>query len=292
MMPAALQLPEVDVEQLSELSGVIRWTGVIASVGVVVAALLVLKLVNGAVERMSDSFAQWRMFLHKARALVHFAVYLGTGALVILLSFRLSGPLLTFLGGTAAVALGFAFKDLVASLVGGITIMIDRPFQVGDRVSFGGYYGDITSIGLRSVRLQTLDDNTVTVPNSKFISDITSCGNYGALDMMVLVTFYVGVDQDVRRARELFREIALTSRYVYLAKNVDVTASQVQLDNCVAVKLTLKAYVLDIKYEKAMETDITLRVLETFAQRGIQAPAVLHRTAEDVRAAPGSAGSR
>ena len=41
----------------------------------------------------------------------------------------------------------------------------------------------------------------------------------------------------------------------------------------------LKAYVLDIKYEKAFETDVTLRVLEVFAEKGIQPPAVLHRSA-------------
>jgi small-conductance mechanosensitive channel len=280
MMIALLQIPEVDLEQLAQVDDVVRWAGVLASVAVVAGALLLLQLVNRVVESMSETFAQWRMFLHKVRALVHFFVYLSTGAVVIFLSFRLSGPVLTFLGGTAAVAVGFAFKDLVASLVGGITIMIDRPFQVGDRVSFGGYYGDITSIGLRSVRLQTLDDNTVTVPNSMFIADITSCGNYGALDMMVLVVFHVGVDQDVRRARELIREIAITSRYVYLAKAVDVTASEVELNNTLAVKLTLKAYVLDIKYEKSMETDITLRVLETFAKEGIHPPAILHRNTE------------
>lgn len=45
----------------------------------------------------------------------------------------------------------------------------------------------------------------------------------------------------------------------------------------------LKAYVLDIKYEKAFETDVTLRVLEVFAEKGIQPPAVLHRSAVDLR---------
>ena len=46
---------------------------------------------------------------------------------------------------------GFATKDLVASLVAGLLVMFDRPFQVGDRVWFGGEYGDVLAIGLRSV---------------------------------------------------------------------------------------------------------------------------------------------
>jgi len=274
------QLPEVDVEQLSQLTGVIRWAGVLLSIVLVAASVLLLRLVDGLVERTSESFAQWRMLLNKARALIHFSVYLLTTLLAVLLSFRLSGPVLTFLGGTAAVALGFAFKDLVASLVAGVTIMVDRPFQVGDRVTFGGYYGDVTSIGLRSVRLMTLDHNTVTVPNSMFFTDITSCGNYGELEMMVVIDFHVGADQDVRKARELIREVAITSRYVYLAKDIDVVASQEVFEGCVAVKLALKAYVLDIQYEKAMVTDVTLRVLEVFGREGIHPPAILHRSVD------------
>ena len=71
-----------------------------------------------------------------------------------LLSLRLSEQTLALIGGALAFALGFAAKDLVASLVAGFMIMADRPFQVGDRVNFGGAYGDVTAIGLRSVRIR------------------------------------------------------------------------------------------------------------------------------------------
>jgi small-conductance mechanosensitive channel len=272
------QVPELDVEQVTAVLHLIRWSGVAASAVVLLIAIVLLRVMDQIVERLSENFAQWRMFLNKMRAVFHFTVYLLTGMVIVMLSFRLTDQILTLLGGTAAVAIGFASKDLVASLVGGITIMADRPFQVGDRVSFGGFYGDITAIGLRSVRMQTLDDNTVTIPNSKFFTDITACGNYGQLDMMVVINFHIGTDQNVRRAREVIREIAATSRYVYLAKNIEVVATQVLIESYVAVRLMLKVYVLDTRFEKAMETDITLRVLEAFAEMGFQPPAILHRS--------------
>jgi len=276
------EVPKLDLEQLSALSDLIRWSGVLTSAVVLVAAWILLHLADGIVERLGENFAQWRMTLNKLRAVYQFATYLITTIIVLLLSLRLSGPVLTFLGGTAAVALGFAFKDLVASLVAGVVIMIDRPFQVGDRVSFGGYYGDVTAIGLRSVRLETLNDDTITIPNSKFFTDIASSGNYGELDMMVVVDFHVGADQDVRRARDLVREIAITSRFVFLEKEVMVTAAQVIVENYIAVRLRLKLYVLDTRFEKELETDITLRVLEAFAGEGIEPPAVFHREAKHV----------
>jgi len=49
------------------------------------------------------------------------------------------------------------------------------------------------------------------------------------------------------------------------------------VENYVALRVRLKIYVLDTKYEKALVTDITLRVLEAFDAEGIQPPAILHR---------------
>lgn len=45
------------------------------------------------------------------------------------------------------------------------------------------------------MRLQTLDDNTVTIPNNKFLNDSTSCGNHRQLDMQVVMDFLIGIDQ-------------------------------------------------------------------------------------------------
>jgi small-conductance mechanosensitive channel len=175
------------------------------------------------------------------------------------------------------VAIGFGLKDLAASVLAGFIIIVDRPFQVGDRVSFGGVYGEITAIGLRSVRLTTLDDNVVTIPNNKFLTDVVSSGNWGALEMLIQLDFFIGTDQDIVLAKRLVEESITSSRYVYNRKPWVVLVSQVAVENCFAVRLRAKAYVLDVQYEKAFETDVTTRTLESFALHGIQPPAVLHR---------------
>jgi small-conductance mechanosensitive channel len=267
----------VDQETIGQFANLIRWSGVVTSLFVIAGAWLALRLMRGFVEQLSEQFTGYRLLLHKLATFAQFIIYLGTGAAVILLSFRIDDKVLALIGGTAAVSVGFAVKDVVASFIAGIMIMIDRPFQVGDRVSFGGEYGDIQSIGLRSVRMQTLDDNTVTIPNNKFLNEITSNGNYGALDMQVSVDFFIGVDQDLRVARRLVNEAALTSRYIFLEKPVTVAVSQVLQDSYVALKITCKAYVLDTRYEKAFSTDVHVRVWQAFRDRGIAPPAILHR---------------
>ncbi|CAM4269259.1 Small-conductance mechanosensitive channel [Novosphingobium lubricantis] len=263
---------QVDVSQLGSF---VRWTGVATSLIVIAGAWVLLRLLAGFVSQFGTQFAARRLTMQKIATIAQFLIFIATAAIVLALSFRIDKTVLTLIGGTAAVAIGFAMKDLVASFIAGIIIIMDRPFQVGDRVSFDGFYGDITAIGLRSVRLQTLDDNTITIPNSKFLSDISSSGNYGALDMQVVIDFYIGADQDIDRAREIVNEAALSSRYVFLAKPVVVLVTQQIVQNLVTVRLRLKAYVLDTQHEKAFETDITLRCLRAMRENGITPPQML-----------------
>ncbi len=272
----------VEPGAVSQFARMIRWTGVFTSLFVILGAWIVLRVMNDFVERISQQFATRRLLLQKLATITQFVIYVGTGLTVIMLSFRIDERVLAVIGGTIAVSVGFAIKDLVASFIAGIMIMLDRPFQVGDRVSFGGEYGDITSIGLRSVRMQTLDDNTVTIPNNKFLSEITSNGNYGALDMQVAMTFDIGVDQDVTQAREIVTEAAVSSRFVHLPKPVVVHVGQLIHQNHVAMRLTLKAYVLDTKHEKNFQTDVNLRVFEAFRSQGVLPPAMLHRGIDPV----------
>lgn len=274
-----------DAPDVAQLANFVRWGGVLVSIVVVAAGMIVLRLLGTSAERLGRRFAARRMLIQKIESFLRFGLYITIGAICLGLSFRLDSTALTVIGGALAFAVGFAMRDLVAAFIAGITIMFDRPFQVGDRVEYAGQYGDIVAIGLRSVRMNTLDHNVVTIPNNKVLTDVTSCGNYGALEMQVPMDFYVGVDQDVRLACELVREACLTSRYVYLDRDVPVLAKQVVVDSHVAYAIKARPYVLDTKYEKAFETDVHLSVREAFLEHGIQPPAVLHRTLESLKAA-------
>jgi small-conductance mechanosensitive channel len=268
---------ERPIDSVRVLTDMVRWSGVVSSAFVIAIATLILRMTNRGVEGLGKAFVDSRLTLQNVQAFFRFFVFFATAAIVILLSFEISEEVLAVLGGTAAVAVGFAMKDLVASLVAGVMIMFDRPFQVGDRVTFGGQYGDILSVGLRSVKLRTLDDSVVTIPNSLFLNEVTSCGNYGVLNMQIMIDFLIGIDQDVNRARALVREAAVTSNFVYLANPVEVLVAQVFEHGQAALRLRLKIYVADTMFEKALETDITLRVMEALRVEGIRPPEILHR---------------
>jgi len=266
-----------DAPDLTKLAGFIRWGGVLFAVLAIGAAMVALRVISDLAERLSKRFANRRPTIQKYESVARFIVYIAAFAISVSLSVRIDATTLTVIGGTLAFAIGFAMRDLMAAFIAGITIMFDRPFQVGDRVTFAGEYGDVLTIGLRSTRINTLDHNIITVPNNKVLTDVTSSGNWGALEMQTPFDFYIGVDQDLELAAELIREACLTSPYVFLERPVPVLLKQVILHDYVAMHIKARPYVFDCKYEKPFETDVHLRVAKAFREHGIQPPAVLLR---------------
>ncbi len=244
---------------------------------VLVVSVVLVVLLRRALDGLGNRFPDKRLLISQTGSFLRFGVYL-LGFLGMAVSvLKLRQEVLIALGGTLAVAVGFALKDIAASIVAGLIILIDRPFQVGDRVTFESYYGEIRHIGLRSVKLVTLDDTLVTIPNGKFLTDVVASGNAGEVEMMLQVDFHIGVDQDVALAKTIVREALTASRFVHLKKPWAVLVNQVIVENYLAVRLRAKGYVLDVRFEKAFETDLTERVLEGFHEAGIRPAAVLHR---------------
>ncbi|WP_286817170.1 mechanosensitive ion channel family protein [Desulfobacter sp. UBA2225] len=69
--------------------------------------------------------------------------------------------------GTLGLALGFAFKDYVGSLIAGIVTLYEQPYRLGDWISVDEVYGEVKSIGMRSYEILTPDDTVVVIPHLK-----------------------------------------------------------------------------------------------------------------------------
>lgn len=255
----------------------VRPGGALPALLVLAVAWFAARIVSNVFERLGARFTEHRLTLHQIKAILRLVLYLAAIGAALGLVFQLSDQALLALGGTIAVAVGISLRDLVASIIAGITILIDKPFQVGDRITYAGTYGEVVEIGLRTVRVVTLDDNLVTIPNNKFLSDVVASGNAGALDMLVQMDFFVGIDQEVSVAKRIVGEALASSRFTYLKKPWTIVVSEVQQNDFIAVRLRAKVYVLDVRYEKALETDVTERVLDAFRKAKVRGPAVLHR---------------
>lgn len=265
-------MDNAQMDQLGQFFQLFNLQKIVLFVLSLVALIFMVKVVNYLSDKIEKMFPSRRLVVSQIETIITFFSYI-VG--VNFLFFSIIQPpkeLLLAAGGSIAVAVGLSLKDIVASIIAGLILLFDRPFQVGDRVSFEGEYGEITSIGLRAVRMVTLDDNLVTIPNSKFVTEAVSTGNAGALDMMVVVKFYFDTTVDLESAKRSLRDIISTSRYVYLKKPIILTVVEEMNMGRPVLVLTGKCYVLDVKYEKALETDLYSRASLIF--RGLPRPKV------------------
>ncbi|MAD19509.1 MAG: hypothetical protein CMJ52_04720 [Planctomycetaceae bacterium] len=87
------------------------------------------------------------------------------------------GPLLAAVG-IGSFGFAFAFKNSLENLFGSVTVILDRPFHVGDWVVIDGVEGNVETVGLRSTRVRTFYNSLVTIPNANLITN--KVDNYGA----------------------------------------------------------------------------------------------------------------
>lgn len=265
---------EVDLNKITEVASLFRLDRIL----LLLLALACLVLLVQATTKMADSLYRRipgrRILISQVVTTLNFSIYIFGGLFLFYAILQPSREVMLAATGSIAVALGLSLKDLVASVIAGFILLFDRPFQVGDHVAFGDVYGEIQSIGLRAVRLVTPDDNLVTIPNNRFMSDVVASANAGALDMMVVFDFHIALDADTRMARDILYEVVVTSRYVYLKKPVAITMNEQPIVGRLAIQLKAKAYVIDTRFEKAFQTDVVLRTTEAFNLHHIKRPPV------------------
>lgn len=79
--------------------------------------------------------------------------------------------------GISGLALALAAKDTISNFFGAVTVLLDRPFKVGDWVVVGASQGEVIEINLRTTLIRTGIDTVITIPNANLVS--TPVENYG-----------------------------------------------------------------------------------------------------------------
>lgn len=177
------------------------------------------------------------------------------------------GAVLAFLA-SAAIVVGVAAQDLIKNLFGGLWLIAESPFQLKDRIQFGGYYGTVRDISLLRTELVTLDDSAVSVPNSKIFTESIANANDGAPDCMVVIDLWLPHDVDIAKVKKLATEATTTSRYLNFDKPVRLLFSD-HYDQRPATKLAIKAYVFDKEFEKIFATEVTETAKKAFQKAGL-----------------------
>ncbi len=109
--------------------------------------------------------------------------------------------------GAAGLAVGMALSGTLQNFAGGVMVMIFKPFKVGDYIEAMGHSGSVKEIQIFNTILNTPDNRIIIVPNGKIYSE--SIVNFSKeATRRVDLTFGIGYDDDVEKAKQIIRDIA------------------------------------------------------------------------------------
>ena len=92
--------------------------------------------------------------------------------------------------GIGGLAFALAGQDTVANLFGGVTILVQRPFKLKDRIMVSGVEGYVDELGLRTTQLKSISGEKIQIPNKFFIAstiqNLDDCDYYFGLETFLL----------------------------------------------------------------------------------------------------------
>lgn len=241
---------------------------VVSAALILLAAFVAVRLLSGVLAALELRAPRARFFFRSIAPLGRVLVWLAAALMILIAVLAPSRETLLAVLASAGIAIAFGAQDLVKNVIGGLALLIDRPFQLGDRVRIGDAYGEIDRIGLLNTRLTTTRDVRVVIPNSEVVSGFVWNSNAGKLDQQVVTELHVPHDVDAVEAMAIVTEAAFSSPYVLLSKPIVVRFEDRYQDGPYGL-IKVKAYVYDHRAERAMQTDITVRARQELLRRGM-----------------------
>jgi len=244
-------------QEIPEINELISFGKIFWIIVFIAAAYIILRFIGSVLERFAERSTKYRITIKGIVPIIKISGWVFV--IFIIIAGIIRPPIETVVAVTASVgiAVGFASQDILKNIFGGIMILFDRPFQVGDKIEVGEYYGEVVQIGLRSTRLVTADDSLVSVPNSELMNKSLSNSNSGEANCQVVAELYLPIDIDTEKVRKIATESAQVSRFVFLNKPIAVLFFNEVKDRKSYLKMRLKAYVSDIRHEFAFKSDMT-----------------------------------
>ena len=255
-------------EALAKLEQLISWPKIITIVFFFILTYYFTVFVGKLLDNFSERVSKYRLRIKRMVPIVR--VISWTLAIYIAIAGIIQPPYATVITVLASVgiAVGLAAQDVLKNLFGGIMLILDRPFQVGDKIQFAEHYGEVQQIGLRSSRIVTPGDSVVTIPNGELIRTAVSNANSGALDCLVVTNIFLPANCPIEAVKEIAYKAVVSSRFVYLKKPISIMTENEMHERRFILKLKVKAYVLDIRYEFPFQSDVTELILTELTKQG------------------------
>ncbi|KPL02722.1 MAG: mechanosensitive ion channel protein MscS [candidate division Zixibacteria bacterium SM23_73_2] len=245
----------------------------LTSIIMVLVILLVFYLISRGIRRLITNriFPKYKLDMGIQLAISRIVHYMIIG-LGIIMGVQLIGLNLTSLAvvfGLLSVGIGFGLQNIAANFISGLIILFERPIQIGDRITVGDILGDVENISLRATHIRTVDNVTIIVPNSEFIS--SQVINWSHRDPKIRLHVPVGVayGSDVPLVIRSLLEVARSHSQV-----LESPAPRVWFTDFgnSSLNFELLAWIVDPKKKPDVISDLNIKIDEIFRKHEVTIP--------------------
>ena len=170
--------------------------------------------------------------------------------------------------GIGGIAFALAAQDTIKNVFGGITILTDKPFRIGDTVKLDSVEGTVVDIGLRSTRILNYDKQVVTLPNFKvmdsFITNISA--EHGRRVVMELGLSYHTSLEKMEEAMQILNDMPHRIEEI---KSKDVVVSFTKFEDS-ALVITFIYFIHKSAHIYQTRSKVNMEILRAFNQAELQ----------------------
>lgn len=205
-----------NILRLDELQQYFTW-GTLAKIIVSVVTFILFYIIYRFIKKIISSQSTQKKHIKKETAdSLNKAVTYVFWALMLLYFLSLIGIDLKGVwgaAGIAGVAIGFAAQTSVSNLISGLFVLSEKAMKIGDFIEVDDVCGTIDSIGLLSVKVHTLDNQMVRIPNSTIInSDLKNYNTFKTRRFVMELP--VAYENDLQKVLEVISKVPSECKYV------------------------------------------------------------------------------
>lgn len=170
--------------------------------------------------------------------------------------------------GIAGIVAGFAARDSLENFIAGVTVLVDKPFQVGDYIEIDDQYGQVDEITLRSTRLRTVRNRIMVLPNTHMITQ--QLMNHTKRNVLrVDIPFGIAYKEQPDEARQVLLPLVKDDDRVLPEPSPTVVVTEMADSS---VNMSLRFYIRTPSDEVPVRWEYTEKVREALREADIEIP--------------------
>ncbi len=170
--------------------------------------------------------------------------------------------------GVVGLAVSFAAQDTFGNIISGITLVVDKPFAVGDWVELGGIHAYVTRITLRTTTLTTFDNQSIVIPNKLILQE--RIVNYTLVPRIrARVPIGIAYKEDIRTARQVLLATLKDDADVLAEPSPQVVVTDLGASS---INLELRFWIEDAPQQLPKQWEYTEKCKYALDEAGIEIP--------------------